>query len=130
MRYWLHHHGVPIGSVELERGELAIGDFEPVDAYQSIRGVIRDASAAIWSIGFLHHEGLQPRVSADFLGAAARISLELRDADGKLVPVDWINVIERPDANARPVVFARFRHAHAGVASALRPADRGERGYE
>lgn len=121
MRYWGYHQGVPLGSCHLTGGELSVAEFEPTDAYASVRGTIRDASVALWHMGFFHAEGVHPRIPVEVLGKAARLSLELRDAEGRLVPADFVNVVERPHTEEGPVVFVRFRHAHSGVPSALRP---------
>ena len=120
MRYWVHHQGVPLGTVDLADGDLVVADFEPSDAYLSVRGTIREASVALWSMGFFHPEGAQPRISVEALGRAAKLPFELRDSEGRLIPADFVNVVERPHTEDSPVVFARFRHAHSGVASIVR----------
>ena len=128
MRYQVYHQGVPIGSSELAPSELTVTPFEPNDAYLSVRGVIREASVALWKMGFFHPEGFYPRTTLEALtvalGEAARLPLELRDAHGKLVPADFVNVVERPDTEEDPAVFVRMRHAHGGVPSTRLPPNR------
>jgi len=105
-----------------------VAPFEPNDAYLSVRGLIREASVALWNMGFFHPEGFHPRTSTEALsatlGRAAQLSLELRDAAGRLVPADFVNVVERPHSEEGPMVFVRLRHAHSGVPSTLRPPNR------
>ena len=119
MRYWVYHQGVPLGIVDLTGGELVVAEFEPSDAYLSVRSTIREASVALWSMGFFHPEGVQQLVSVEAPGRAAKLSFELRDAEGKLIPADFVNVVERPHTEDGPVLFVRFRHAHSGVASVV-----------
>jgi hypothetical protein len=124
MRVAVYHNGVPIGEADLRGGELVIAEFEPNAAYAGVQPVIREASEVLWSLGFFHSEGTRPRLPAEALGRAARLPLELRDAQGKQLAADFVNLVERPGAGAAPVLFARFRHAHAGVPAALRPPNR------
>ena len=128
MRYQVFHQGVPIGSSELALSELSVTPFEPNEAYLSVRAVIRQASVALWNMGFFHPEGFYPRTTIEALtaalGKAAQLPLELRDANGKLIPADFVNVVERPHTEEGPVVFVRLRHAHSGVASLRRPPNR------
>jgi hypothetical protein len=55
------------------------------------------------------------------LGGLPHCRLELRDADGRMVPADFVNIVERPHNHVGPVVFVRFRQAHASVPSVLHP---------
>ena len=119
MRCWVYHQGVPLGSADLPSGELAVAHFEPSEAYLSVRGLIREASAALWNVTSGYPEGFQAHVSTEALTAAAQLPLELRDDEGRLIAADFVNLVERPHTEEGPVVFARFRHSHAGVASKL-----------
>ena len=121
MRVSVYHKGVPIGDAHLVGSELAIAEFEPNAAYGSVQPIIREASRALWALGFFHPEGVSPRLPAEVLGTASRLPLELRDDHGKLIPADFVNLVERPAPGARPVLFTRFCHVHAGVPSQLRP---------
>ena len=123
MRVSVIHQGVPIGSAQLTGGELVIAEFEPNQAYSAVRPVIREGSQALWSMGFFHSEGIHPRMPVEALGRAARLSFELRDAENKLIPADFVNLVERPEAGSSPALIIRFRHAHAGVPSTLRSPD-------
>ena len=126
MRYWIYHQGIPLGSVNFTPGELAIGDFDAATGYEAVRAAIRHASEGLWAMGFFHPEGaLHRRVPAEVFGHAARLPLELRDDNQRQIPADFVNIVERPHATERPVVFARFRHAHAGVAGRLPPKSAG-----
>ena len=121
MRVSVYHNGVPIGDADLGAGELVVAEFEPNQAYSSVQLLIREASKALWGLGFFDPEAVSSRVPVEVLGRAARLPLELRDEHGKLVPADFVNIVERPAADSQPVVFTRFRHAHAGVPSTLQP---------
>ena len=115
------YNGVPIGEADLGGGELVVAEFRPSDAYTVIQPIVRDASRALWNLGFFNPENISPRVPAEVLGRAARLSLELRDAEGNQLHADFVNVVERPSPGSAPVLFARFRHSHAGVTSTVRP---------
>ena len=119
MRFTILHHGVPLGTVELEPADLSVGELAPTPAYAAVRPVIRDASAALWTLGFLSEWPPTSKIDPTALARAQALSLELRDPTGALVPVDFINVVERPDAADLPVVFSRFRQAAALSAAAL-----------
>ena len=121
MRYWVYHQGVPLGSADLRGSDLLVGDFDPTEAYLSVRGLVREASVAVWNLISGYPEEFQARVSPDALARAARLPLELRDAEGRMVAADFVNVVERPHTEEGPVVFTRFRHSHASVPSTVRP---------
>jgi hypothetical protein len=124
MRYSISHLGVPVGEVELTPTETAIGELMPVAGYESIRGVIRSASEVLWQNGFLGTTGGDQRFDPAALSRAQNLSLELRDDRGAFIPVDFINIVERPSAGDPPVVFVRFRLAHGHVASIPKQGDR------
>lgn len=119
MRYWVYHQGVPLGSAELTGDELLVGELDPTEAYLSVRGLVRQASTVVWNLMAGYPAGFQAPLSADALAKTARLPLELRDAEGRLVAADFVNVVERPHTEEGPVVFTRLRHSHAGVHSIL-----------
>jgi hypothetical protein len=115
--------GVPLGEVDVEPAELVIAELRPAPAYESIRPIIRAASEALWALGF-SGAPTSGRVSIEALGAAARLDLELRDANGGAVAADWINVVEWPEADRRPTVMARLRHTPSADPATARVAPR------
>jgi hypothetical protein len=126
MRFEIRHHGIPLGVTELVTSQgLAVGEFEPAPGpapgYVEVRQVVREASKALWDMGFFHRENAQPRVPTEALARAAALQLELRDPAGAQVHADFVNIVERPEPAATPVVFARFRHSHSGNAVAPMP---------
>lgn len=109
MKFQILHRGVPIGHADLAVSELAVGEFVPNAGYVGIRDLILDASKSLWAMGFLSETPTQSPVMLHALSSAAMLKLELRDSVGALVPVDFVNIVERPDPKDPPVVFARFR---------------------
>ena len=63
MRYWVYHQGVPLGSADLRGSDLLVGDFDPTEAYLSVRGLVREAS--LWNLTSEYPEEFQARVSPD-----------------------------------------------------------------
>ena len=120
MRYWVYHQGVPLGSVELTGDDLLVGVFDPTEAYLAVRGLVREASTAVWNLTSGVPEALHSTVSPDALARAARLPLELRDGEGRHIAADFVNVVERPHTEEGPVVFTRFRHSHAGTPASVR----------
>jgi hypothetical protein len=120
MEFTILHRGVPLGTVELPSSDLAIGELAPSPAYLAVREEIREASAALWALGFLSESPLARTADPSSLARAQALPLELRDPAGTLVTVDFINIVERPDAADAPVVFTRFRHAAAIAPAAVR----------
>ena len=101
------HRGVPLGHTDLVTEGLAIGDFRPGDGYAKVRDVIREASRAVWAMGFFR-ANIQPRVAVEDIAAAARLEFELRDEKGALVHSDWVNIIAlTPDQHI--VLVRQFR---------------------
>ena len=120
------HQGVPLGHAEFETEGLAIGEFKPGNGYAQFRDVIREASRAIWGMGFFHPEKTQPRVAVEDLAAAARLQFELRDDKGALVHSDFVNIVEPPSAGAPLLIMARFQQSHAGKPTSRSPGSRGD----
>ena len=116
------HHGVPLGRVEALRladGDLAVGELDCLPAYDALRPTIWEASRSLWSVGFLASGADIARMSpapSEVRERAAELQLELIDEEGALVPADFVNIVERPFVEMRPVVFARLRLAQASAA--------------
>jgi hypothetical protein len=115
------HLGVPIGRVDrlclTTSGDVAVGELERAAAYEHLGQLIRAASCSLWSVGFLSTGAAIDQFSSaplDVLARVAALELELRHETGELVPTDFVNVVERPDVELPPVVFARLRLAPAG----------------
>ena len=123
MLYIVKHHGVPIGAVELTDRELSAGTLETGRGYAAIRPVIQAGSEALLQIGFFGAATHASPVDTASLAAAAALSFELVDPDGRDVPATFVNLIEAP-GDERVVVLARFSHAAAGV-PATPPASQG-----
>ena len=106
------HQGVPLGLVQLDPAGLAVGELRPYRSYESIRGIILPASYSLWAAGFFR-DGLPAplEIPPETIRRAAELQLELRTEDGREIATDFVNIIERP--SGLPVVFARFRLAHA-----------------
>lgn len=115
-QYVVTHRGVPVGRVRLTGTELAAGELRIVPAYLAIRDVVRRASESLWAIGFLAPPSSPGgcRVPLEAVTRAADLELELRDDEtGALIWTDFVKIVERPAADATPVVFARVRLAPA-----------------
>jgi hypothetical protein len=131
MQYVVTHLGVPIGAVELEDSELAVGQLEPFDAYEAVRTTIPRGSV---SLGRTLRGPTAPPLEpddksvaiAESVGEAAALRFELRDDRGNQVATDFVNVIE---THVEPVgvvsigVFARFRGAPTGVTARRQPRE-------
>lgn len=126
MRVEVSHQGVPLGHADLDGAEHFIGELQPGEGYSRVRDVIRSGSKALWAMGFFHPETAQPRVAIEDLTAASKLDFELRDEKGALVHADFVNIVEVPDPNARPMIIARFRQSHAGNPSRRLPDLRGD----
>jgi hypothetical protein len=119
MRCSIAHKGVTVGGADVPAGEFIVADFEPAQAYSSIRPIVREGSESLWAMGFSHPEGTGSRISLEALTRAAALHYDLMDPEGRLIPTDFINIIEWPSVEARPVAVIRLRHAHSGVASVV-----------
>ena len=120
VHYSISHLGVPVGEVDLDPTETAIGELVPAAGYSAIRDTIRSASRALWATGFFDPAAAGEKVDPAALGRAAALPLELRDDTGVFVPADFINIVERPAPGDPPVVFVRFRLAPSQVPSIQR----------
>lgn len=115
------HRGVPIGVVRLEPAGLAVGELRPYSSYESIRPIILPASYSLWAAGFFRDGVAAPLdLPPETIRRAAELELELHTEHGEQIATDFVNVIERPTGGS-PVVFARFRLAHASAAAFSRP---------
>lgn len=114
------HHGVPIGTVELGDRELAAGTMSPTKGYAGIRPIIQAGSEALLQLGFFGAAAQTRPADSTALAAAAALTFELADAEGRDVPATFVNLIEAPEDD-RVVVLARRSHASAAVAADLGP---------
>lgn len=127
------HHGVPLGRIEslrLTTGDLAVGELECLPAYEALRPTIWEASRSLWSVGFLASGIDVTRMSpapAAVRERAAELELELHDEQGRLVPTDFVNIVERPFVDMAPVVLARLRLAQASENAVVAPAEVSDR---
>jgi hypothetical protein len=126
VRYTISHQGVPIGSAELTLGDaITIGAVTPLAAYEAIRPLVRDATAALRAIGFPEpSEDAAPIDDPTVLARAAALgrALELRDERGTVVTTDFVELMEQvaPDGSS-PIVWVRSRHAAAALPAVQTP---------
>ena len=116
-RYTLLFRGAPIGTVQGNVADwVGAGDLLPLPGFEAVRPILADASRVLANLGFFPPAGqlaggVTPegdRSGALALSAAEAIAreLELRDAHGRLVPTDWINVFGgRTPEEALSVLF-------------------------
>lgn len=121
--YTVTHQGVPIGVIELpsdaDRVTVAV---DPLPAYAAVRPIVLRASSALADVA------LGRAANAFALQEAAELGrvLELRDASGVLVPVDFIELTEWPGGNIEFAAFVRLRDSHALMPATVRPRPRGD----
>jgi hypothetical protein len=116
--YTITHRGVPVGTVELPpSGERVTVAVTPLSAYEAIRPLVRRASRALTAValGTPGVPALQPLASETALGRAAELgrALELRDADGALVPTDFIDLTDWPGGAPEVAAIIGIRDSHA-----------------
>jgi hypothetical protein len=131
MRYHITRHGVPIGEVDLALGaDIAAGDVRPLPAYDAVRTDVQAATRALRSLGAFgpidepHGENLE-RSAVIARGAALGRELDLRDAEGGAVAVDWIELLDFGGSPASVAAWVRARTAPAHVGADLPPRRRG-----
>ena len=106
------HRGVPIGTVELPReGDHFTVEVQPLAAYADIQPFVREASGALADVAL----GRSANALALNRAAALGRALELRDATGALVPVDFIELTDWPGGTPAVAAFIRMREARAPV---------------
>jgi len=102
-QYKLLFRGAPIGTVSGNVADwVGGGDLLPLPSFEAVRVSLADASRTLANYGFLPPAGRLAggvtfegeRTGAVALAAAQAIckELELRDAHGRLVRTDWIDV--------------------------------------
>ena len=135
-QYTLLFRGAPIGTV---RGTVADwiggGDLLPLPGFDAVRAPLADASRVLANYGFLPPSGRLAggvtfhgeQAGANALAAAQAIcnELELRDAQGRLAPTDWINVFGARTPDESISVMFTIKHDAAGTLSrsSSRPAN-------
>ena len=123
LKYTITHQGVPIGVIEIpphvDRITVAV---DPLPAYDALQPIVLRASSALADVA------LGRAANAIALQAAAALGrvLELRDASGALVPVDFIELTEWPGWNVQFAAFVGLRDSHAIVPAKVRPRPRGD----
>jgi len=118
-------HGVPLGALSLEPGELVLASLEPWPAYAAVAGSIRAASEQLWRDGFLHPGST--RVAIESLAPQAEHPFELRDLEGRVLEVDFVNVVASPRELEPPVVVVYRKRVHAAIASIVGEGSRNDR---
>lgn len=118
----ISHNGVPVGFVALPlRGERFTLPVQPLPAYAAIQSRVRAASAALADVALGSTADAGALHDAILLGRA----LELRDATGTLVPVDYIELTHWPGGSPEVAAFIRIREAHAPVLARVSLEPRG-----
>ena len=122
-QYTVTHQGVPIGIIELpadaDRVTVAL---DPLPAYAAVQPMVRRASSALADVALGRPTNAIALQEAAGLGR----TLELRDASGALVPVDFIELTEWPGGNIEFAAFVRLRDSHAIVPAKVRTTPRGD----
>jgi len=114
----ISHNGVPVGLVELPlHGERFTLPMHPLTAYAAIQSRVRAASVALADVALGSPANAGALHDAIVLGRA----LELRDATGTLVPVDYIELTHWPGGTPEVAAFIRIREAHAPVPARVPP---------
>lgn len=121
--YVVTHQGVPIGMVQLPRdGDRFTAAVAPLPGYEAIRPFVRHASGALADVALG-----RPADAIALSGAAALgRALELRDATGAFVPVDFIELTDWPGGTPEVAAFIRLREAHASVQAKVATPPRGD----
>ncbi len=122
MPYTITHRGVPVGEVEsLPAGELVTLVVKPLPGYESLRTMVRAASAALANVALPSAAPAVPE-NQEALRRGAEIGreLELRDSSGALVPADFVELTEWPGGDPEVAALARFRDSHAAVRAVVR----------
>jgi hypothetical protein len=118
----ISHNGVPVGLVVLPPdGERFTLPVQPLRAYAAIQSRVREASASLADVALGNPADASALHDAILLGRA----LELRDATGALVAVDYIELTDWPGGNPEVAAFIRVREVHAPVPAWVRPQPRG-----
>ena len=121
--YTVTTHGVPIGVIALpadaDRVTVAL---DPLPAYSALQPMVRRASSALADVA----RGRAANAIALHEAATLGRLLELRDAAGALVPVDFIELTEWPGGNIEFAAFVRFRQSPALRPATVRPQPRGD----
>ena len=116
---------MPIGTIDLPRdGDRFTVSVSPLAGYDSIRALVRRASAALANIALGHP------ANAVLMGRAGELgdALELRDTAGALVPVDFIELTDWPGGAPEVAALIQLRDAHAPVPAKVPPQTTGVSG--
>ena len=127
MQYRIFHRGVPVGDVVLDlSNDPAVGVVEPMPGYEPLRDRVRAATNAFRVTAFGSDSST---VSASALsdGAVLGRELELRDVNGELVSVDFLELADWDGKPLDVTVWTRARTAASGVGASapMRPHEHG-----
>jgi hypothetical protein len=115
--------------------KFAVGGFEPLPGYDSVRTVVQRATLAAGKLGYL---GPVDDPESDRLGREAiqgcqtlAAELEFRDEPGQLLPVDFITFADGQGMGGSYLVLGgTIDEASAGVIATLSARHGGETGHE
>lgn len=132
MQFTITRHGVPLGEVELtEVEEVNTVDFRPLPAYATISAVVSEARRAMRGEFFVTGGALMAAEDAAFEQAVAawravNAELELRDAEGRLVPTTALEILDEEEASPwwRWCATIVFAETPAGVPAVPRDPSR------
>jgi hypothetical protein len=129
MRFTITHHGVPIGTVELDASaDRALGPVATLPAYAVVRALVQAATEALSGVT----AGPGDRAAAErgtVFGRAASLgrALEVRDERGESVATDYVELHDRPGAEPEVAAAVGFRGAPAHVPARGTPGRRDAR---
>ena len=119
--YTITHRGVPVATFEVLPGAQGPRPvrvpIEPLPGFEAIRPTARAATIALRVLLAAVPQKFGELRSRGELGRAAASGreLELRDEQGALVPVDFIELLESPGEDPPVSALVRRRDAHAGT---------------
>jgi hypothetical protein len=122
--------GAAIGTLQGEFVDnFCGGDLVPLPAFEAVRDTIADASRALANHGFLPPAGaFAGGISNEGSGAGSASlraaqelceQLELRDAYGRLMHTDWINIFGGRTTDDPILVMATLWHEESGTPASM-----------
>jgi hypothetical protein len=130
MQCELIFRGVPIGEFERAVGGLCVAQFSQTEHYRAVRAEFSAGWKVLFDAGWSHPEGTRSRLPIEAISRLSHSGLEIRDDLGRLIPTNFIVVMEWEIVSTPPVVVASFLEAFAGRPADIVPKVRGESGQQ